>query len=366
MNAGFDWSFFDYLWRGLMAGTAATFVIFAVFFVARGILVRKATRRQMRRFYNGHLVTLFVGFWLSFFWVAFADPELARGCFAQFAQHQSGFTMTRALAGLWLAGSAGFLFFDLSRILFFKVEGEAGSGELRNDFAKLTERFQLTSRRVQLVISPRQEGPYAVGVFRPKIVLPRRLLILSSDKIMHILAHELVHVRHRDTAWKYLDLLCRRLLFFHPVVYILSKGHEESLEKAADAEAISVQNIEARNYVSTLLELLELQSGLAPAPGALSVSKSFRETKSRIESLAQAPSAPRAWVNGAIGSALGVALSLSLWQAQASVQESAGADSERGLMCSQIQHEKVLESWLRPQAPPRSEVPVEASISQCE
>jgi beta-lactamase regulating signal transducer with metallopeptidase domain len=52
--------------------------------------------------------------------------------------------------------------------------------------------------RVEVRISDDVDGPATVGVFRPVILLPRRILELPAAIQRAALVHELVHVRRRD------------------------------------------------------------------------------------------------------------------------------------------------------------------------
>lgn len=348
-----NFNFLDYVWRGLTAGTLTSLVVLIVLFLTVFIINGRATRLQIKNFFNAQILLLTAVFTGSFLWVACVDPELANGCFSLFAKDKSFFTLTRLFAALWVAGFAGLAGFDLYRIfkplpIELKVVRD---GRLETLLARLQRKLKI-QRSVQLLTSPACVSPFAIGIINLKIVLPTRLLILDDKNLEHILAHELVHLRDQDSVWKALELLARRILFFNPVAYVVAKKHLLAIEKAADEEAVLATGASARDYIETLIDVVSLNRVVDQNPLALNASRTFKETKERMQALmTPKASPPKSYVNAVILVSVMASLGISVAQARSAVGESFERSVDKGLMCTQVQHEKVIEAWLQIQAP---------------
>ncbi|CAN0447700.1 unnamed protein product, partial [Hapterophycus canaliculatus] len=58
---------------------------------------------------------------------------------------------------------------------------------------------RLPMKLPRILVSNNSEAPFATGVFRPAIVVPRTMIDdLEPDQLDIVLAHELVHIRRRD------------------------------------------------------------------------------------------------------------------------------------------------------------------------
>ncbi len=111
------------------------------------------------------------------------------------------------------------------------------------------------------------EGPATIGRWRPLILLPASLLAqLPVELVEALLAHELAHVRRLDYLANLLQSVVEVLLFYHPVVWWLSRRIRIEREQIADdlaAEALG----EPRRLALALSELARFQS--SPPPLAL-------------------------------------------------------------------------------------------------
>lgn len=345
-----DFTFFDYIWRGLTVGVLSSAIVLAVLFVTSLVIDKKATRQQMKYFFHTQVTLSLVVFVLSFAWVVCVDPELASGCFSLFAKDKSFFTVTRLLAALWVAGFAGLAALDFLRI--WKSTGadlqDTESKELLSRFQGLVFKFEIKSG-VVLKVSKNSSSPYAEGLFSHKVVLPSEVLKMSPESITHIIAHELVHVRDKDSVWKVLELLGRRVLFFNPFMYFLAKKHLLAVEMAADEQAVAATQVKAKDYIQTLIEVVSLHRMTGHNPLALNASRTFKETKERMEALVlnQELKPKKNLVNFMIFGSVLISLGFSVAQARSTVQESVQRNLETGMMCSQIHHEQMIESWLR-------------------
>jgi beta-lactamase regulating signal transducer with metallopeptidase domain len=142
---------------------------------------------------------------------------------------------------VWLASTAG-----LGATLLIGAFGlrrlcrtaEPASNRLQDRARRLARLLRL--RRVpEVLVHSRLAEPFLCGVFRPKILLPRRWAgsapVASMDAI---LAHELAHARRRDQVVNILQRLVEVVLFFHPAVHWLSSALRRERELCADALAV--------------------------------------------------------------------------------------------------------------------------------
>jgi TonB family protein len=95
--------------------------------------------------------------------------------------------------------------------------------------------------------------PATIGVRRPLILLPRRILDLSPAVQRAVIAHELVHVRRRDWLHTLLGELWCALLWFHPAARLLASRLALARETVVDQAAL-VLTRDRRAYAEALLE----------------------------------------------------------------------------------------------------------------
>ena len=118
------------------------------------------------------------------------------------------------LSGLLLVYGAGVVLVSVSsvaslwRIRRIVAQSERKtSGVLFTELAEVAKRVNLRSKP-QLRVSDNAQAPFATGVLRPIVVLPRQMMMgLSADQRKIVMAHELLHIRHRDLLIGWLELL---------------------------------------------------------------------------------------------------------------------------------------------------------------
>ncbi|GHA72700.1 M56 family metallopeptidase [Cognatilysobacter bugurensis] len=107
-------------------------------------------------------------------------------------------------------------------------------------------------------------SPAAVGWLRPAVLLPASLIArMPVDYLEALLAHELAHIRRHDYLVNLLQGVVEALLFFHPVVWWLSRQVRVERELIADALAV-----EAIGNPHRLARALAALSDLQTSPGA--------------------------------------------------------------------------------------------------
>ena len=204
--------------------------------------------------------------------------------------------------------------------------------------------------QVSLYTTSEAVSPFVWGFFKYKIVVQKNFLTSASTKTLeNIFAHELIHVRDHDSLWRLLELVCRRILFFHPFMLFVSARYLINLEKAADEEAVQAGGVSAPDLLKSLLEVIGFSRKLQSNPMLLSASRSFQELKERMESLSKMNELKPSAFNFryVLSVSLFMALGFSIAQAKISVGGFADSQMERAGMCTQAKQEQIIESWLK-------------------
>jgi TonB family protein len=103
--------------------------------------------------------------------------------------------------------------------------------------------------------------PATVGVRRPLILVPRRLLTLPEAVQRAVLAHELLHVRRRDWLHTIAEEAWCALLWFHPAARFISSRLALARETVVDEATILVTR-DRRAYAEALLAFANPQPHL--------------------------------------------------------------------------------------------------------
>ena len=104
----------------------------------------------------------------------------------------------------------------------------------------------------RLYRNPLATTPMLLGVFRPAIILPNQ--DYSASQLKAILAHELVHLRRKDTLVKWLTLAAAALHWFNPMIWLVRREIDRACELSCDEAVIgSLDASGKKNYGNTLI-----------------------------------------------------------------------------------------------------------------
>jgi len=178
--------------------------------------------------------------------------------------HSSAALLSRAapwIAVAYVVGVVGFLFRLLSALW--------GGHRLRTRAAYVTDAKLLKliadqADRVKLKYVPvvayceRVAVPTVLGVLRPMVLLPVPLMTgLTPADFASIIRHELAHIRRYDLWMNLLQRVIESLLFFHPVVWFISRQLNAEREVCCDDLVVS-SGYEPMHYAGALLRMAEL------------------------------------------------------------------------------------------------------------
>jgi len=165
------------------------------------------------------------------------------------------------LVAFWVCGS-GLMFLRLTLGLallkqMYLLPPASPEWQARLDRLAVTMRL----KPAVLLLSNGLGSPLSVGWWRPIVLLPTGLLMhLSVAQIEALLAHELAHIRRHDYLFNLVQAMVEALLFFHPVVWWLSRQIRLEREHIADALAVEATGA-ARPLAHALAALSELPDG---------------------------------------------------------------------------------------------------------
>lgn len=137
-------------------------------------------------------------------------------------------------------------------------------------------------------------SPLVMGLFHPRVLLPRSAAALSVDELEAVLLHELAHVARRDQWAGLLASLVRAAFWWCLPVDMLIGRLGDLREQLCDAQVVGCQG-HGLNLATALLRVCEWSmrgrpAYLAPALGA--AGSSSRALRNRIQSLIQKENTP--------------------------------------------------------------------------
>lgn len=157
-------------------------------------------------------------------------------------------------------------------------------------------------RRVPaLYVSDAVASPLAVGLLRPRIILPERAVRrLPVEALTMALAHELAHVRRGDLWLGWVPALAEAVLFFHPLARLAVREYALAREESCDAEALRLTGAEPGDYGQLLLVFgIARAHGPAAAHGASPHLHALHRRLNMLEFVDV--SRPRTLLRGALG-----------------------------------------------------------------
>lgn len=179
-----------------------------------------------------------------------------------------------AIVALWAAGAStlclrtGIGLLWLRRVRATPQDAALPRWQARLD--ALARHFDL--RGVALRIVPDLDSPVATGWLRPMVLLPAAVIgRMPVESVEALLAHELAHIRRHDYLVNLLQALVEALLFYHPIVWWLSRRIRNERELIADAmaaDAIGDPRRLARALAALSVHLAPHRSRTHPAPTA--------------------------------------------------------------------------------------------------
>ena len=192
------------------------------------------------------------------------------------------------LAKVWLAGVllivAWFLFSNIRFRLRLRADRiDRISGELLEQYEALCRRRHI--KPVPVYFTDPLPSACLVGVFRPYIALP---LSASPQDVIHVLTHEICHIKNKDHLWGILRLLCCAIHWFNPLVWIAASMSRTDSELRCDDRVTQPMNQEERKSYASVLVLAAARRN-APGLGVLATGMTMtgKRLKTRVATVMQ-------------------------------------------------------------------------------
>ena len=116
------------------------------------------------------------------------------------------------------------------------------------------------SGKMSIWESAEVESPLTFGLTRPVILLP---LGVTPAQLPNLLAHEYVHARDKDFLLRALCSLALAWCWFNPFIWVAAIYMNRDIERYCDERSIKLLGGSGADYMHTLLDYAERQSGIS-------------------------------------------------------------------------------------------------------
>ena len=243
-----------FLWQGAVIGLIASLLI-------RGLHKSSVESRYAVALCS--LVICLIVFLITFWGLVYKTPNTSGGLIAPITlipsvKNYSG-NMQQIVATIWAIG-VGFL---IARFAFHWF----WSQRLRTRMIANPDRQWLDifdelktqmgiSKTIKMLKSGLVRTPMVVGWISPVVLVPAAAFaFLSPEQMRMILVHELTHIRRYDHWVNQFQALIEIILFFHPVVWWLSR--QMQIEREYCCDDASLQAVPKRKVLAETLAQLE-------------------------------------------------------------------------------------------------------------
>lgn len=113
--------------------------------------------------------------------------------------------------------------------------------------------------------SDRISAPLTYGIFRPVILMPKKIDWKNEKQLQYVLSHEYVHIYRYDTVTKLIATLALCIHWFNPFVWVMYILFNRDIELACDESVIQQFGEKSKSAYSLMLINMEAtKSGLLP------------------------------------------------------------------------------------------------------
>ena len=172
------------------------------------------------------------------------------------AARDDSFAWSTLLIGVHLFGASVFLALlwrERSRLIRRCRGAQAPDARLRAEFDRLAAGLGRPGAR--LLVDDSFDGPVCFGVRRPTVVLPSWIATGDRDTRRTALAHELVHLAHRDPLVRAVQLLTAAFWWFHPASWWLGRALSRVQEDRCDDAVVRTGRTGREAYCRSLLDV---------------------------------------------------------------------------------------------------------------
>lgn len=161
---------------------------------------------------------------------------------------------------LWILGVTVFsikFLMDIGIVQYIRYSARESEESKQYD-SMLDSMQQELNTSVILKVSKIVQAPVTIGFFKPIILFPVGMLTqLTLMEVESILRHEMAHIIRKDYLMNIIQSIMEIVLFYHPLVWWLSKVAREEREYCCDDAALTTTG-EALDYAKTLVRIQEI------------------------------------------------------------------------------------------------------------
>src|SRR5580704_3164031 len=164
-------------------------------------------------------------------------------------------------------------------------------GQLAAPMQVACELLDLSARRVRLRISDEVGCPAICGLWRPTILIPRRLVgQLDDEQFELVFVHELSHWKRWDLQMNLLQTVLQIVYFYNPAVWFANAVLRRLREEAVDDAVLITAGAPQDRYSNTLLDVAAHSLGpVEMSVRLIGILESRKALASRIYRLATVP-----------------------------------------------------------------------------
>ncbi len=139
--------------------------------------------------------------------------------------------------------------------------------------------------------------PTVAGVLRPTVLLPLAWATsVPTKQLEHVLLHELTHLRRYDHLWNCVQNIIEAVLFFHPLIWIVSGKTRLNRELLCD-DAVVHAGANPHDYALTLVDVAAQRNVAGMAVVGVSATAGRSQLRTRTESLLSRRPARHRWLD---------------------------------------------------------------------
>lgn len=172
---------------------------------------------------------------------------------------------------VYFAGALIMLFRSVASLTYvwrLQSSGIQLGPEWQEKFLRVSKSLGI-KRPVKFLESALANGPMLVGYLKPAVIVPAGMItMLPVSQVETILMHELYHLKRRDYLVNIMQLFIEGILFYHPVVWIISGFIRSEREHCCDDRVLRATD-NPENYAKALIHIAEQQQFTRLAPGAV-------------------------------------------------------------------------------------------------
>ena len=165
---------------------------------------------------------------------------------------------------IWLVGM--FAVFALLTVIYLKTHRKLRFAlPIRdNDFLNGWLKDHRLLRPIAIMQSDRITVPAAVGLLKPRIVLPKYMDMSDKQLLSYVLAHEYCHIKRFDALWKLLLGIALCVHWFNPLVWIIFILANRDMELTCDEMVLRRFGAKTKtDYAYSIIGMFEQRSGFA-------------------------------------------------------------------------------------------------------